>query len=473
MGGRWVFSIKLNPDGIIQFKARYVAKGFTQLPGINYGDTYAPTPTMTTIRIFIQIVVQEALLCHHCDVNNAYLNAPIDFEDVYIMQPEGYVTDPTLCCRLNKAIYGLKQAANRWHATIINFMLSQGLVQGTMDPCVFVRRTKSSTLIVLIWVDDLLIGASDEKVMNQFKTNFAKAFAIKDLGCLKFFLGIEFVFGNNMVSMNQSFYIQQILNKFNMTEAQPRNLPIDPSVYDLLRLPSEELENPTIYREIIGSLIYIMTATRPDIAFAVTLLSRFMQKPTKMHLKLARGILHYLIPTKDYDLKYWRTNEPLKIEGCSDSDWASDIDFQSISGYTFRLNSASALVSWRSGKQSLVAASSCEAEYVALFHAALEGLFIRLVLSELLFAPPLTVMLYGDNIGSITLAKHPAYHRKTRHINIKYHSIRKYVKNKSIALSYIPSRDNTADMATKPTKGPNMKNFAKIRGLSPKDYKIK
>ena len=258
-----------------------------------------------------------------------------------------------------------------------------------------------------------------------------------------------------------------------MTEAQPRNLPIDPSVYDLLRLPSEELENPTIYREIIGSLIYIMTATRPDIAFAVTLLSRFMQKPTKMHLKLARGILHYLIPTKDYDLKYWRTNKPLQIEGDSDSDWASDIDFQSISGYTFRLNRASALVSWRSGKQSLVAASSCEAEYIALFHAALEGLFIRLVLSELLLAPPQTVMLYGDNIGSITLAKHPAYHRKTRHINIKYHCIRKYVKNKSIALSYIPSKDNTADMATKPIKGPNMKNFAKIRGLSPKDYKFK
>ena len=148
--GRWVFSIKLNPDGTIKFKARFVAKGFTQLPGINFGDTYAPTPTMTSIRIFIQIVVQEALLCHHCDVNNAYLNAPIDFEDVYIMQPEGYITDPTLCCRLNKAIYGLKQAANRWHATIVDFMLSQGLAQGTMDPCVFVRRTKTSTLIVLI-----------------------------------------------------------------------------------------------------------------------------------------------------------------------------------------------------------------------------------------------------------------------------------------------------------------------------------
>ena len=241
IGGRWIFSIKLDPSGNVKFKARFVAKGFTQIPGVNFVETYAPTPSMTSIRMFINIVVQESLLCHHCDVNSAYLNADIDFDDIYISQPEGFSQDPTLCCHLNKAIYGLKQAANRWHATIVSFMSSQGLVQGIMDPCVFVRRKKSSTLIILIWVDDLIIGASSDKVMNEFKENFSNTFAIKDLGILNWFLGIQFNFSDNMISMNQSFYVQQILDKFNMSEAQPRSLPCDPSIYDLLSLPSEPL----------------------------------------------------------------------------------------------------------------------------------------------------------------------------------------------------------------------------------------
>ena len=159
----------------------------------------------------------------------------------------------------------------------------------------------------------------------------------------------------------------------------------------------------------------------------------------------------------------------MKLVGFSDSDWASDVDFQSISGYTFRLNKYSALISWRSGKQALVAASSCEAEYIALFHAASEAVFLRQLLSEFQKAPAQTVLIYGDNVGSITLAKHPAYHRKSRHINIKFHFIRRYVSNKNITLAYIPSRFNIADMATKPLKGPNIKNFASIRGNIPKD----
>ena len=471
IGGRWVYTVKFDPTSQnIKFKARYVAQGFNQRQGLNFIDTYAPTPTMTSIRFVMDLAMCESLICHHADVNNAYLNATIDFDDVYVKQPPGYIQDPNLCCKLRKALYGLKQAAFRWHATIVEFLVGQGLKQSVVDPCVFIRRLPSSTLIILIWVDDLIIAASDIVVMNTFKKNFGDTFKIKDLGVLNFFLGIEFNITNRYISLNQSFYIQTILNRFNMTEAQPRSLPCDPSIYDLLRQPSELMDNPTPYRELIGSLIYLMTCTRPDIAFTVTLLSRFMQKPTKMHFKLGRSVLQYLIGTKHYDLKYVKSCKPLKLTGYSDSDWASDNDFQSISGFAFRLNEHSALVSWRSGKQSLVAASSCEAEYIALFHASSEAIFLRQLLAEFQELPAQTVLIYGDNIGSITLAKHPAYHRKTRHINIKYHFIRKYVSNKSIALAYIPSRLNLADMATKPIKGPNIRNFANIRGNLSKDF---
>ncbi|CAL4082175.1 unnamed protein product, partial [Meganyctiphanes norvegica] len=421
---------------------------------------------MTSIRMLMSIAMQESLICHHCDVNSAYLNAPIDFL-VYIRQPEGYIQDRTMCCMLNKSLYGLKQAANRWHETIVEFMLSQGLSQSVVDPCVFIRRNDSTTLIILIWVDDLVIAASDETILNDFKFNFANSFSIKDLGPLTWFLGIQFHITQNYISMDQSFYIQAIINRFNMNDVKPRSLPCDPSIYDLLREPSELLDNPTIYRELIGSLIYLMTGTRPDLAFTVTLLSRFMQNPTKMHYKLGCGVLRYLKATQHYDLKYTKTDAPLTIYGYSDSDWASDLDFQSVSGYIFKLNKYSAAISWRSGKQSLVAASSCEAEYIALFHAASEAIFLRQLLAEFMTQPQQTVLIYGDNIGSITLAKHPAYHRKSRHINIKFHFLRKYVANKSIALQYIPSKQNLADMATKPIKGPNIKTFSAIRGCPP------
>ena len=469
IGGRWVYSIKTDPSNNLRYKARYVAKGYTQQKGINFAETYAPTARMVSIRIMINIAVQEGLITHHCDVNNAYLNSEVDFEDMFMTQPEGYALNNDYVCHLHKAIYGLKQAANCWHQTLLDFMKSQGLTQSVMDTCVFVRRTGSSTLIVLIWVDDLIISASSMQVMQTFKRNFAKSFRTKDLGLLTWFLGIEFKVKLNMISLNQSLYITSILHRFNEFDCHPRSLPCDPSVYDLLALKSAELDQPTRYRELVGSLIYLMTGTRPDIAFIVTLLSRFMNKPTVMQMTIARGVLKYLKGTRDFDLKFVKSQNPIQIYGYSDSDWASDCsDFMSISGYAFKCNPNSALISWRSGKQTLVAASSCEAEYIALHAATCEALFLRQIYAEFTMATPQTIMILADNQGAIALAKHATFHKKSKHIHIKFHATRRYVENRYVILSYIPSKDNLADMATKPIKGPNIKSFAAIRGVAPR-----
>ena len=464
IGGRWHYQLKPDQDNVVLFKARYIAQGYTQRMGLNFIDTYAPTAKFTSMRILSNDSAQDALLLHHADVVTAYLNAEIDFDEVYVRQPPGYIQNPNLVCKLRKAIYGLKQAANRWHLTIVEFMESQNLVATVMDPCVFVRKSESSTLIILLWVDDLIIAASDQKTLNDFKTNFAQRFKIKDLGPLTWFLGIQFKVCKDSVSLDQSLYVKTLLSRFNANDMTPCSIPCDPSIYELLREPSPLLENPTVYREMVGSYIYLMTATRPDLAYIVTLLSRFMQKPTKMHLKIARGVLRYLKATIDHKLTYVKSEDPLKIVGHSDSDWASDNDFQSISGYVFKLNENSALISWRSGKQSLVAASSTEAEYIALFHACSEALFLRQLIGEMHNTKPQTVQIFGDNIGSIKLADHQAYHKKSRHINIKFHFIRNYVANKSIKITYIPSKMNMADMCTKPVKSPNIKNFESIRG---------
>ena len=464
IGGRWVFQLKPDPIQEALFKARYCAQGYTQRLGLNFVDTYAPTAKTTSIRFVSDISIQESLLTHHADVNNAYLNADIDYDDIYIQQPQGYVQDPSYCCKLNKAIYGLKQAAFRWHETVKTFMFSQNLTQCIMDPCVFIRRTETSTLIILIWVDDLIIAASDDRTMKEFKDNFGRSFKIKDLGELRWFLGINFQRTKDKMSLDQSLYVKNILTRFEANDAIPCSTPCEPGIYDLLKEPSEPLENPTVYRALIGSLIYLMTATRPDLAFIITLLSRFMQTPTKMHLKLGRRVLRYLKATVNHKLTYVKSKNKISIVGHSDSDWAGDSDCQSVSGYVFKLTEESALVSWRSGKQSLIAASSCESEYIALFHAASEGLFLRQLLAEFTNEPPKTVHIFGDNMSALKLSDHQANHKKSRHINIKFHFIRKYVEKKFIKLAYIPSRLNMADMCTKPIKAPNMHNFDSIRG---------
>ena len=467
IGGRWVYQLKCDPVYKLRYKARYCAQGFTQRYGLNYLETYAPTARPTSVKFVVQITVQYRYVVHHCDVTTAYLHSDLDFEGMLMEQAPGYNKDPTLVCKLNKAIYGLKQSAAMWHSTLINFMTKQRMVQSVMDPCVFVRKTKVDHLIVVIWVDDIIVCGSSINVVNEFKSHFGNSFKIKDLGQLHYFLGMRFNIQENVITMDQSGYIHNILVRFNEQDSAPRSLPCEPGVYELLSGKSQPLENPTIFRELVGSLIYLMTGTRPDIAFIVTLLSRFMNKPTKVHMTIARGVLKYLKGTQHYDLKYVRSSEPLTIFGYSDSDWASANDFLSVSGYAFKMSKNSSLISWRSGKQSLVAASSCEAEYIALHAATCEALFLRQLYAELTQSTPVTVKIFCDNQGCIALAKHPSYHKKTKHINIKYHAIRTYVQNKSISLAYIPTKNNLADLATKPIKGPNMRNFDIIRGISP------
>ena len=466
IGGRWVYSVKNDQFGNYKFKARFVAKGFKQIQGINYDDTFAPTARMTSIRLLMVIAIELGLQVHQMDVCNAYLNSELPSKDrIFMTQPDGYIQGQNLVCKLNKSLYGLKQSAFLWNNTLIEHMQSQNLSQSKMDPCVFVRKTDKDTLYALIWVDDIIIAGSSIKIIDEFKNSLASRFKVKDLGPLKWFLGMQFNITDKVISMNQSLYVKNILTRFNMTDCTPRTLPCDPSVYTLLEKDSDPFENPKEYQELVGSLIYLMTGTRPDISFVTTLLSRFMQTPTKMHMTIALGVLRYLKHTPHYDLRFVKTGENLQLFGYSDSDYASDpLDRKSVSGYCFKLNKHSALISWRSGKQPLVAASSCESEYIALFEATKEALNLRQLFSELTIKPPQTVKLYADNQGAISLSHHPSIHKRTKHINVRYHAVRDYVANNSIYITYIPSKDNTADMFTKPLAGVKLNHFANIRG---------
>ena len=474
IGGRWVYSVKTDQFGNYKFKARFVAQGFKQILGLNYTNTFAPTPHMTTIRLFMNISIEFGLITHHMDVCNAYLNSKLPSEDkIFMTQPEGYVTDENLVCKLNKSLYGLKQSAFLWNKTLINFMQSQNLFQSMKDPCVFIRKTDKDTLYVLIWVDDIIISASSVDVMNIFKTNLSNRFKVKDLGPLKWFLGIQFDITDKCISMNQSLYVRTILSRFNMTDCTPRTLPCDPKVYTLLERDSDKLENPKKYQELIGSLIWLMTGTRPDIVFVTTLLSRFMQEPTTTHMAIALDVLRYLKYTIHYDLRFVRTGNKLQLFGFSDSDYSSDpLDRKSISGNCFKLTQRLGLITWRSCKQEFIAGSSCESEFIAMYESSKEAQFLRQILSEFTNKPPQTVKIYADNQGAISLAQHPAFHQRTKHIEVKYLSIRSHIEKQIIHLSWIPSRDNTADMFTKPLGGTKLKAFSNIRGV-PWNFHVK
>ena len=268
-------------------------------------------------------------------------------------------------CKLKKSLYGLKQSGRNWNNMLDSYLKSEGFDQSHADPCMYRRVTNDGTVIVLIWVDDLIIATSNDGLMVQVKESLANRFKMKDLGPLSWFLGIEFKCQEGSIEMNQTKYLESVLKRFNMSECKPKTIPCDIGS-NKPEDSSEELADCTLYREIVGSLIYCMTATRPDLCYVVTYLSQFMSKPTKVHMGIAKRVLRYIKGTIDQSVIFTKSDEPVKLYGYCDADWASEVDRKSITGYAFRLTPRGPLISYKSRKQQSVALSTCEAEYMAI-----------------------------------------------------------------------------------------------------------
>jgi len=303
-----------------------------------------------------------------------------------VSQPEGYeVFDQNgnkLVCKLNKSLYGLRQSGRNWNTLLNDLLISQNFVQSMSDSCIYSRINDSSSMIILVWVDDLLICSDNENDLISFKRVLSNRFRMKDLGKLSWFLGIQFEYENDCITMFQSNFISRILDKFSMTESTPRTLPCDIHVNKFDFSDSPPLDDPRIYREIIGSLIYIMTCTRPDLSYVITKLSQYMNNPNQAHLNLARNVLRYLKGSIDERLYFRKSSEPLRIFGFCDSDWGGSEDRKSLSGYCFRLSKDSSLISWKTKKQNVVSLSSCEAEYTSLTFAVCEGKFLSQLFAD-------------------------------------------------------------------------------------------
>ena len=308
VGGKWVYTVKTGPKKAETFKARYVAKGYSQVPVIDYHEIFSPTARMSSIRVLLQHAVQNDMFVHQMDVKTAYLNAPIDCE-IFMEQPEGYEragkNGEKQVYKLRKSLYGLKQSGRNWNNMLHEYLLGENFTQSPADPCVYTRYSSTNgCTIIIIWVDDLILSASNEILLHSVKNSLNEKFKMKDLGVLSWFLGTEFHCSEGVIEMSQKQYIGKHLTKFCMTECKPKVTPMVSGLEKFADTESPELTDPTLYRAIVGSLIYIMSGTRPDLSYIVTKLSQNMARPTEANLIAAKHVLRYLKGTIEQSLKF-------------------------------------------------------------------------------------------------------------------------------------------------------------------------
>ncbi|KAK2404675.1 putative mitochondrial protein [Trifolium repens] len=459
---KWVYKAKQNPEGkIIKYKARLVAKGFLQRQGLDYDEVFSPVARHETIRLVIALACSRRWPLFHLDVKSAFLNGPLE-EDVYVKQPPGFELkgkeDKVL--KLHKALYGLKQAPRAWNKRIDNFLVMQGFRKCSVEYGVYVKKSDDKhMLIICLYVDDLLVTGSSLVEIKNFKSQMQSEFEMTDLGKLTYFLGMELLETSGGIVLHQAKYAKEILRKFEMVDCNSSVTPADTKVMIEDDDTSEAIDS-TMFRQLVGSLRYLCQS-RPDISYAVGYISRFMSKPLKSHFLAAKRILRYINGTVHYGVlfPYSSNRETLELVGFSDADWCGDkIERKSTSGYLFKFQGAP--VSWCSKKQSVIALSSCEAEYVAGSLTSCQANWLQSLLSEMGIIEDITVVLNLDNKSAINLAKNPISHGKSKHIETRFHFLRDQVSKGKLKLEFCSSEDQQADILTKVVK---RDQFLKLR----------
>ena len=350
-------------------------------------------------------------------------------------------------CKLLKSLYGLRQAAYIWYTVLCHACIELGLRPTSSDPCIFTAVWPEGRLIVATHVDDFNMAGTPQST-SRFKKGMASHFNIKIIGQTKFLLGIQVHLSNASISLSQSTYLLKFIEAERLSNATPRSLPVTGG--DINAPYSLEDSSPattTNYRRILGKVLYAMVGTRPDIAYAVGYLGRFMATPTAHHLSMLKSLLSYLSSTHHYALTYTRKEGPLTLVGYSDADWGGAEDRRSTGGFIFTLNGCP--ISWESKKQPTVALSSAESEYMALTQATKEAVWLRRLLSDLGHVQSTPTPIFEDNQAAIRLGRNAGEHRRTKHIDIQYHFTREKVEQGEVELTYCPSNEQLADIMTK------------------------
>lgn len=417
----------------------------------------------------MSIAAQFDLEIDQMDAVTAFLQGDLT-EDIYMLQPQCFSDGTAKVCHLKKSLYGLKQASRVWNAKLNAALIQFGMVRSKADPCIYYKRTHEKIIIVAVYVDDILLLPNDEKLKFEIKAKLSSSFQMKDLGRCTSILGMNITRNRNegTIAIDQANYIAEALERFGMQDCHAVSSPMDANVELSKEMsPSTEAAQEAMksipYQEAVGSLMYAAQVSRPDICFALSVISRFNHNPGSAHWQTVKRILRYLKGTIDSKLVFSRNNDTNLIGYC-DADFASDIDDRkSTTGYVFVLNGGA--ISWNSRKQPTVALSTAEAEYMSLTAAAREAIWLRQLNNELIDTESIPVQIYCDSKSALCLASNDMYHPKTKHIDVKFHFIREKINLDLIHVNFVGTDEQIADVLTKALVPFKHKNFISKFGI--------
>ncbi|CAI7849419.1 unnamed protein product [Closterium sp. NIES-53] len=471
VSGMWIFRVKRPPGSPPVFKARYVARGFSQRQGVDYFKTFSPTPKMTTLWVLLHIAAQRDYELHSLDFSTAFLQGSLH-EEIWLRRPLGFTGTfpPGTQWSLRRPVYGLRQAPREWHDTLRTTLAALGFAPSTADPSLFLRTdTSLPPFYILMYVDDLVFATADTAGLAYVKSELQKRHTCTDLGELRSYLGLQITRdrAQRTITLTQSHMVQQVLQRFRFTYSSPQATPL-PTSHSLSALPSDEsVESSGPYPELVGCLMYLMTCTRPDLAYPLSILARYVApgRHRPEHMAAAKRVLRYLCSTSGMGIVLGGRS-PVVLTGHADASWADDQAMQrSSQGYTFSLGSSS--VSWRATRSSSVLGSSCEAEIYAGAMAAQELRWLTYLLTDFGEVPRSPPVLYVDNKAMLALCREQRLEHRTKHIALRYFLARELQQRGQLRLAYVASEANTADIFTKALAPCDHQRFCTQLGLVP------
>lgn len=484
-----MFKLKFDDKGDLErFKSRLTIKGFVQRHGYDYWETFSPVAKLISLRLFFALAAHLDMELYQMDVNNAFLNAELP-EEIYMKVPDGFDLDAYLdglpadheirraprhkvVLKLNKALYGLKQAPREWYKKVSAFVKSLGYTQLGGDSCLFIRRRGAVVSMIALYVDDLVLASTCKKDLDKDVRSFNKEYKMKNIGEPKLIVGLNVTRDRKAgtIKLSQEKYVKEVLVKFRMADAKACSTSADYStVLTKDMCPKTDKDKALVakypYRELVGSLMYLSVGTRPDISFAVSELSKYLSNPGKAHWAAALRVLRYLKGTPDLGVTFARgagsqlkaycdynykgpSVRSLKLTAFSDADWGGDKDTRrSHTGGVLFL--AGGAIAWISKKQSSVAMSSAEAEYMAASLVCREVIWIRSLLAGFGFKQDGPTVIHEDNAACVQMSKNPVNHSKTKHIDLHYHFVRERVETGEVRLDWLSTEKMIADILTK------------------------
>ncbi|GJT94569.1 retrovirus-related pol polyprotein from transposon TNT 1-94 [Tanacetum coccineum] len=414
---KWIYKVKLDEYGdVLKNKARLVAKGYRQEEGIDFEESFAPVARIEAIRIFIANAATKNMIIYQMDVKTAFLNGDLQ-EEVFVSQPEGFEDqdNPTHVYRLKKALYGLKQAPRAWYDTLSKFLLANNFFKGAVDPTLFTRKSGKHILLVQIYVDDIIFASTDHNACHIFSKEMSSKFQMSMMGQMSFFLGLQVSQSPRGIFINQAKYALETLKKYGMDLSDP----VDTPMVDRLKLDEDLMGIPvdqTRFRGMVGSLMYL-TASRPDLVFAICMCARYQAKPTKKYFEAIKRVFRYLKGTINMGLWYPKDNA-MSLTAYADADHAGCQD------------------------------SRRKAEYIAMSVCCAQILWMRSQLKDYEFDFN-KIPLYCDNKSAISLCCNNVQHSRSKHIDIRHHFIREQVENRVVELYFVETNYQLMDILTK------------------------